>query len=43
MITILSYIVLENFAQDWSGWLLVLPVLLDLGIINKIETRCDKG
>lgn len=43
MITVLAYIVLENFTQDWSGWLLVLPVLTDLVITTRINGRSNGG
>ena len=35
MITVICYISLECFTQNWNGWLLVLPVLLDLAIVGK--------
>lgn len=38
MITVASYILLEKFVgSEWSGWLLVLPVLLDLALIDLVE------
>lgn len=37
MITVASYIALRYFGgEDWSGWLLVLPVFLDFEIIDRI-------
>lgn len=37
MFTIASYLLLNHYAGgDWSGWLLVLPVLLDIALIEKI-------
>jgi hypothetical protein len=36
MITIAAYLVLDMTVANWSGWLLVLPVLLDLAIIGSI-------
>jgi hypothetical protein len=37
MLTILCYIALTaKFGMGWSGWILVLPVLTDLVIIDKI-------
>lgn len=37
MITIISYIALKYFiGVEFSGWLLVLPVLLDLTLIGRI-------
>lgn len=37
MVTILAYLLLNNYVgPDFSGWLLVLPVLLDLALIEKI-------
>lgn len=38
MITVASYIALEKVVgNDWSGWLMVLPVLLDLALIDFVE------
>jgi len=37
MITVISYILLNNFTPDYSGWLLVLPVLIDLVILERLE------
>ena len=40
MITVLSYISLQStFGIDWSGWLLVLPVIFDLVLIDRIDKR----
>lgn len=37
MITIISYIALRYFfGGDWSGMLLLLPILLDLAILDKL-------
>ena len=37
MLTVISYIALQYFCgSSWSGWLLVLPVILDLEIIDKV-------
>lgn len=36
MITVISYIALRYFlGDDWSGMLLLLPIFLDLVILNK--------
>jgi len=36
MITVISYITLRYFFDsDWSGMLLLLPIFLDLAILNK--------
>lgn len=38
MITVLCYLLLVYIlGSSWSGWLLVLPVLLDLVIIGKLD------
>lgn len=37
MLTLLAYLLLTNFSPEHSGWLYVLPVLLDLTIIGRIE------
>jgi len=38
MITIASYILLNYYVgTTWSGWLMVLPVLLDLALIDRIS------
>lgn len=38
MITLIAYIALRYFYNDdWSGWLLVLPVFLDLALIGRIS------
>lgn len=43
MITVISYVALRFwFGDDWSGWLLVLPVLLDLAIITKFAKECER-
>lgn len=40
MITIASYILLNYYVgTTWSGWLMVMPVLLDFVIINKLDRR----
>ena len=36
MLTILSYLVLSRYGGDYSGFLYVLPVLLDIAIIDKL-------
>ncbi|QQV91985.1 hypothetical protein vBKpMFBKp34_107 [Klebsiella phage vB_KpM_FBKp34] len=37
MITVISYIVLRHlFQEDYPGWLLFLPVVLDLTLIDRI-------
>lgn len=36
MITGIIYIACEYLLDDWSGWALVLPVLLDLVLIDKV-------
>lgn len=42
MITIISYLLLEHYQHDYSGWLLVLPVLSDWVIIDLIyRTKRD--
>lgn len=36
MITVISYIALRYFlGDDWNGMLLLLPIFLDLTILNK--------
>lgn len=38
MATIICYLLLEKFTPgDWSGWLLVLPVMLDLTLLDKLK------
>ena len=38
MITIIAYIVLNHFSGgNWSGWLLVLPVFMDMVLIDKLD------
>jgi hypothetical protein len=37
MITALIFILLEQFVADYTGWLLVLPVLFDLVLISKLD------
>lgn len=38
MITVISYVLLKlNFGVDWTGWLLVLPILIDLSLKNWID------
>lgn len=38
MITVVTYIVLRYFFDDnWTGWLMLLPVLLDLTLIERIS------
>lgn len=38
MLTIAAYLVLNAYAPvDWSNWLLVLPVILDLVIIARLD------
>lgn len=37
MITLMGYILLQwLFESDWSGWLLMMPVLFDLAVIQRI-------
>lgn len=37
MITIIAYLLLNHYVgSDFTGWLLVLPVLLDIALIDKI-------
>lgn len=37
MITLAAYFILNNYSVgEWSGWLLVLPVFLDLSLINRV-------
>ena len=36
MFTILSYLILSHYGGDYNGILYVLPVLLDLAIIDKL-------
>lgn len=37
MITLLSYIALRYFfGDDWSGFLLILPVILDITLIKEL-------
>lgn len=38
MITVASYIALRYFVgEDWSSWLLVLPVFLDFTLLDRIS------
>lgn len=38
MITVIAYVLLHKVSgNDWSGWLMVLPVLLDLALIDFVE------
>lgn len=38
MITVISYVLLNYFVgSEWTGWLLVIPVLTDLELIDLIE------
>lgn len=37
MVSVIMFVLLENFTSDWSWWTLILPVLLDLTIINKLQ------
>jgi len=38
MITIASYILLNYYVgTTWSAWLMVLPVLLDLALIDRVS------
>ena len=38
MITVISYVLLKlSFGVDWTSWLLVLPILLDLTIIAWLD------
>ena len=37
MITIISYLLLTNYGEDYTGWLYVLPVITDLVLLGKIE------
>lgn len=40
MITVISYIALRYFVgDDWSGWLLVLPVFLDFTLMQWIGNK----
>jgi hypothetical protein len=40
MITVLTYIALQTtFGSAWSGWLLVLPVITDLVLLDRIDKR----
>ena len=41
MITALLYIAELYFEVDASGWAYVLPVFLDLALIDKISNGCD--
>lgn len=37
MITVISYLLLENFYHGgYSGWLFVIPALTDLAILDKL-------
>lgn len=36
MCTLLGYIALKVFLTDFSGWILVLPALFDLAILDRI-------
>jgi hypothetical protein len=39
MITLAAYFILRfAFNDDWSGWLLVLPVLFDIVAIERFNT-----
>lgn len=37
MLTVIAYISLETFTTEYSGWFFVLPVLLDLVLISKLD------
>lgn len=38
MITVIAYLLLkENFDTNWSNWLMVLPVITDLVLIDLIS------
>lgn len=37
MITGIIYIACEYLLNGWSGWALVLPVILDLVLIERVE------
>ena len=39
MITLIGFILLENFTESYNGWLFVLPVLLDLIVLDKLEIK----
>lgn len=36
MITIACYLALNHVNPVWSGWLMVLPVLLDLAVLSSV-------
>ena len=38
MITVLSFMALQStFGSAWSGWLLVLPVITDFVLLDRID------
>lgn len=40
MITVICYVALHHYLGDeWSGWLLVLPVFLDLTLIQWVDRQ----
>lgn len=43
MITGIIYIACEYLLNDWSYWVLVLPVILDLVLIEKVEKVGNKN
>jgi hypothetical protein len=37
MLTVLCYVALSaKFGSAWSGWLLVIPVITDIAVIDKM-------
>ena len=41
MITAILYLSILYFGLDASGWIYVLPVFLDVALIDKISHSCD--
>ena len=41
MITAILYLSVLYFGMDASGWIYVLPVFLDMALIDKISHGCD--
>lgn len=39
MITLIGFILLENFTESYNGVLFVLPVLLDLVVLGKLGSK----
>lgn len=38
MVTVMAYVALKYLVgEDWSNWLMVIPVILDLSIVGVID------